>query len=94
MKVQTKTVAGFVASFVAGAIVGSFLFDTRIGFGPSANLPFGQSNAYVTQRLAPVCDRLREQGCSCDAVIPTENTCRTQLDDLLMKQLLEPTERD
>jgi hypothetical protein len=94
MKSTLTRVAGYIAVFVAGGIVGSLLFDANLSIGTSGRSSVGVSNEYVIERLAPVCDRLRANGCDCEPVLFTERTCQAQLDDLLMRQLFESQESD
>ena len=55
---------------------------------------FGVSDAYILERFAPVCEGLQAKGCSCEPVVFTENTCESELRDLLNEQLFPPEGRN
>jgi hypothetical protein len=93
VKLVAKAVS-YVVVFIAGGLAGSLLFDMRVSLGASPSARTGASNEWVTERFAPVCDRLKARGCTCEPVLFTGRTCRAQLDDLLMRQLFDVDERD
>ena len=91
-----KRAFAYLGVFFGGVVVG-YVVD---GFTSPSMLPqssrrsFGMTDSYVLERFAPVCEGLQAKGCSCEPVVFTENTCESDLRDLLDEQLFAPEGRN